>query len=221
MADDAESAISIVATLREEKYEVIEVFDDMEALKYAEIHEVDLLIVDQGNVMNDFSVIREMQKGRQPIVSMILSNRVSTEDIVFGFTAGANDYLSKPIQIEIVLVRVRNLFNMASIERNAKGLPIIIGELTIDPKSRRVMRNALDIHLTPKEYELLFYLARHVNEVCSREDILKQVWKYDYSLGTNVIDVYVRHLRVKLEKGFQHKMIQTSRGIGYLLEGPR
>ncbi|OAB44548.1 response regulator transcription factor [Paenibacillus glacialis] len=221
VAYDTETAIAIVAALKEANYEVMKVNNNDEALKYAEIHEIDMLILDEGNEMNDYSVIREIRKSGKSVVVMILSNRMNAKDVVEAFNAGANDYITKPAQIEIVLVRIHNLFTLVSGERKGKALPITIGELTIEPKSRRVMRNSQEIHLTHKEYELLLYLARHVNEVCSREEILKQVWKYDYSLGTNVVDVYVRHLRVKLDKGFQHKMIHTSRGVGYLLEGPR
>lgn len=215
------SEVPIMEALRDEKYEVMRVDNDTEAIDYAEQHDIDMLILDQANNTLDYALIREIQKRRKPCVSMILSNRMNTEDIVNGFNAGANDYITKPVQIEILLVRIRNLFNLVSIEDHEKSLSITIGELTIDPKSRRVMRQSQEVFLTPKEYELLLYLARHVNEVCSREEILKKVWKYDYMLETNVVDVYIRHLRVKLDKGYREKMIRTSRGVGYILVEPR
>ena len=221
VAYDGESAVPIIAAIREANYEVIEVSNNKGAQEYAEIHDIDMLILDQASDKMDYTLIGELHTGRKPFVTMVLSDQMKTEDIINGFNEGANEYITKPVQIEIVLVRIHNLFNLVSKEGHNKSLPITIGDLTIDPKSRRVMRNTQDIQLTRKEYDLLLYLARHVNEVCSREEILQQVWNYDFLLGTNVVDVYIRHLRVKLDKGFQHKMIQTSRGVGYILEEPR
>ncbi|OAB25419.1 hypothetical protein PMSD_27050 [Paenibacillus macquariensis subsp. defensor] len=221
VAYDGESAVPIIAAIREANYEVIEVSNNKEAQEYAENHDIDMLILDQESDKMDYTLIGELHTGRKPIVTMVLSDQMKTEDIINGFNEGANEYITKPVQIEIVLVRIHNLFNLVSKKGHDKSLPITIGDLTIDLKSRRVMRNSLDIQLTRKEYDLLLYLARHVNEVCSREEILQQVWNYDFILGTNVVDVYIRHLRVKLDKGFQNKMIQTSRGVGYILEEPR
>lgn len=217
---DSGSAGPIIEALREATYEVIKVDNNTEAQEYVDIHDIDMLIVDQAIEMMDYTLIRRLQKRKRHFVSIILSHRLNTEDIVEGFNAGGNDYIVKPVPIEILLVRIQNLFHLTSNNGLEISLPLAIGELTIDLKSRKVTRDSQEIHLTPKEYELLLYLARHVNEVCSREEILKQVWKYDYSLGTNVVDVYVRHLRVKLDKGYHDKMIQTSRGVGYLLGGP-
>jgi len=221
VAYDGESAVPIVAAISEAKYEVIKVGNNVEAQEYVDIHDIDMLILDQASGGTDYTLISELHPGRKPFVTMVLSDQMKTEDIINGFKEGANEYITKPVQIEIVLVRIHNLFNLVSKVGHEKTLPIIIGDLTIDLKSRRVMRNSQDIQLTRKEYDLLLYLAKHVNEVCSREEILQQVWNYDFIFGTNVVDVYIRHLRVKLDKGFQHKMIQTSRGIGYILEEPR
>lgn len=217
---DIGSAGPIIEALREATYEVIKVVNNMEAEQYADHHDIDLLIVDQAIEGVDYNLIRILQKRKRNFASIILSHSTNTEDIVEGFNAGGNDYIVKPVQIEILLVRIQNLFQLLSNNGLEISLPLTIGDLSIDLKSRNVTRNSQDIYLTPKEYELLVFLARHVNEVCSREEILKQVWKYDHSLGTNVVDVYVRHLRVKLDKGHHNKMIQTSRGVGYILKGP-
>ena len=214
---EGESAVPIIEALRIEKYEVIEVGHDIEAVEYVNIHEIDMLILDYGSAGNQLGVIRQLRTRISFFPIMILSNMMLSENIVEGFAAGANEYITKPVETEIVLVRIRNLFNLLEIQHHENDLPITIGELHIDPRSRRVQRNTQSIELTPKEYDLLLYLARHVNQVCSREQILKLVWEYDYSLGTNVVDVYVRYLRLKIDKGHRHKMIQTSRGIGYML----
>lgn len=217
---DSGSADPIIEALREATYEVIRVVNNTEAEEYAEIHDIDMLIIDQSmDEVMDYTLIRRLQERKRHFVSIILSHRLNAEDIVEGFNAGGNDYIVKPFQIDILLVRIQNLFQLTANNGLEMSLPLTIGELTIDLKSRRVTRNSEEIYLTPKEYDLLVFLARHVNEVCSREEILKQVWKYDYSLGTNVVDVYVRHLRVKLDKGHHEKMIQTSRGVGYILKG--
>jgi DNA-binding response OmpR family regulator len=212
-----ESAIPIIEALRTEKYEVIEVDHLVEAVEYVECHKIDLLILDYGDERNDFAVIKQMRIRNEFFLIMILSHFVQSEAVVNGFKAGANEYLMKPVQIDVVLVRIFNLFNLLSIEQLENVQTVSIGELYIDPKSRTIIRNSQTIDLTPKEYELLLYLARHVNQVCSREQILKRVWKYDYALGTNVVDVYIRYLRLKIDKGHRHKMIHTSRGVGYIL----
>ncbi|WP_438350929.1 response regulator transcription factor [Paenibacillus sp. FA6] len=216
---EGESAVPIIEALRIEEYEVIEVGHDIEAVEYVESHKIDMLILDYGSKGNEFEVISQLRTRMGFFLILILSDIMMSEKIIKGFAAGANEYITKPVQIEIVLVRIRNLFNLIEIENTENNLPITIGELYIDPRSRMVRRNTQSIELTPKEYDLLLYLARHVNQVCSRERILKLVWKYDYSLGTNVVDVYIRYLRLKIDKGHRHKMIHTSRGVGYILIG--
>jgi DNA-binding response OmpR family regulator len=94
-----------------------------------------------------------------------------------------------------------------------------VQDLKINLRSRRVSRAGQYLNLTPKEYELLEYLATHLNEACTRSDILREVWGYDFAMDTNVVDVYIKHLRGKVDKGKDVKLIQTVRGVGYMLYG--
>ncbi|PYE49230.1 response regulator transcription factor [Paenibacillus barcinonensis] len=132
---------------------------------------------------------------------------------------GANDVMEEPLHPKVMLARIRSLLRLfANASYNEEEI-IVVQDLKINLRSRRVSRGGLYLNLTPKEYELLEYLARHLNEACTRSDILREVWGYDFAMDTNVVDVYIKHLRVKVDKGQDVKLIQTVRGVGYMLHG--
>ncbi|WP_314587768.1 response regulator transcription factor [Paenibacillus terrigena] len=158
------------------------------------------------------------QGRKTPIIIITALDR--TESIVESFQIGANDYITKPFHSDVLLVRVRNLldiFRHVGLE-GAEDATIIIDDLQIEPDSRKVIRGGDMIDLTPKEFDLLLYLAKNKNKVCSRENILNAVWGYDFMADTNVIDVFIRYVRQKIDKGRKKKLIQTIRGIGYSLQ---
>ncbi|WP_054955817.1 response regulator transcription factor [Paenibacillus dakarensis] len=176
-----------------------------------------MLIVDSHlSGMQDFDFVRRIQKGEQRIPIMVLGYDGS-EEAAAALEAGANDYISGQTDERELLARVNNLLLLFSYGTSQRNQVIELGDLVIDPLSRQVTREDIPIDLTQREYDLLLYLSKKVNQVCSREDILNQVWDYDFHTGTNVVDVYILHLREKLDKGRKTKLIRTIRGAGYML----
>ncbi|MHA0855266.1 response regulator transcription factor [Paenibacillus sp. CMAA1364] len=215
--DEADEAN--IQALRIDGFEVIEVAHTIEIIKCIQNQKIDLIIIDFGHMGNDLKAMKEIRKTMVYGPILIISYDTSSDSIIKGFNAGANDYIAMPVDPRILIVRIRNIFLLVGMVNIDMYVPITIGDLYIDPNRHQVSRDDLMIELTPKEYDLLLYLARHVNQVCSRDEILRLVWKYDYSFGTNVVDVYIRYLRLKIDKGHRHKMIHTSRGVGYILIG--
>ncbi|WP_152393717.1 response regulator transcription factor [Paenibacillus guangzhouensis] len=159
------------------------------------------------------------EQGRKtPVIIITALDR--TESVVESFEIGANDYITKPFHSDVLLVRVRNLLNIfrhVGVD-DAEAASIIIDDLQIEPDARKVIRGGEIIDLTPKEFDLLLHLAKNKNKVCSRENILNAVWGYEFMADTNVIDVFIRYVRQKIDKGRKNKLIQTIRGIGYSLQ---
>lgn len=179
-----------------------------------------MLIVDsQLSGMCDFDFIRRVQKGEQRMPIIVMGHDGSNEAVA-ALEAGANDYISELTEERELLARVKNLlfiFNYGVEQRNQK---IEIGDLQIDPLSRLVIRDGKSVDLTQREYDLLLFLTKRADQVCSREEILSHVWDYEFHTGTNVVDVYILHLREKIDKGQKWKMIRTIRGAGYMLRSP-
>ncbi|WP_405152824.1 winged helix-turn-helix domain-containing protein [Paenibacillus sp. FSL K6-0108] len=150
---------------------------------------------------------------------LVITPKTSPEIIVEWLDYGANDVIEEPIHRNVLLARVRNLLRLFAHVSQEDEEVIVVHDLKVNLRSRRVSRAGEYLVLTPKEYELLEFLARHVNEACPRRVILREVWGYDldFAMDTNVVDVYIKHLRVKVDKGKDIKLIHTVRGIGYML----
>jgi DNA-binding response OmpR family regulator len=166
--------------------------------------------------LNGVEVLRRIRQNGDTVPVIFLTARDSTPDIVSGFEQGANDYVTKPFVIEELLARVRNLIALTSREKPA-GDVLKASDLLVDLKARKVSRSGTPIELTPKEFELLQYLIMHKDHVLTREEIISEVWGYDFVGDTNIVDVYIRYLRKKIDKGYKPKLIRTARGIGYEL----
>lgn len=151
-----------------------------------------------------------------PVIAV--SAAPTEEGLLDAFASGANDYVSKMVPPAELLARINNLLQLFI--RINKELPGIIEyeALRIETKRRKVFRSDVEIPFTPKEYELLVYLIRRQNEICSREALLQDVWGYEFSIKTNIVDVYIKHIRTKLDAGHKRKFIHTVRGIGYMLQ---
>ncbi|HHY94345.1 MAG TPA: response regulator transcription factor [Firmicutes bacterium] len=146
----------------------------------------------------------------------MLTARGAVEDRVRGLDTGADDYLVKPFAFPELLARLRAL-----LRRPAASLPsrLQVSDLTLDPVTRRVERAGRPIELTPREFSLLELFMRHPGQVLSRTQIGEHVWNYNFYYQSNVVDVYVRYLRKKIDEGFRPRLIHTVRGVGYKMEG--
>lgn len=172
--------------------------------------------------MSGIEVLRLVRQAGNTVPIILLTARDTVPDKVSGFEHGANDYITKPFAMEELLARVRNILRIFQQHpRESEGSDTIkLGDLTIELRSRKVFRKDILIELTPREFELLVYLVENKNEEKSREDILSEVWGYDFIGETNLVDVYIRYLRQKLDKGYRHKLIHTVRGVGYMIKEP-
>jgi len=213
--DEQRVAQFIQKGLKEEGHAVDLAFDGEEGEYLGEINDYDLIILD---VMlprkSGFDVCRELRERGVGTPVLMLTARDAVEDKVRGLDAGADDYLTKPFAFEELLARVRALLRRASDNKS----PILkVADLELDPMSRRVTRAGKPIRLTTKEYALLEFMMRNEGQVLSRTRIGEHVWDMNFDPESNVIDVYVSHLRNKVDKGFEPPLIHTLRGQGYML----
>ncbi|MRR32806.1 response regulator transcription factor, partial [bacterium] len=156
---------------------------------------------------------RIRQTGSQPI--LMLTGKESTKDRVLGLDAGADDYMVKPYETEELMARIRALLRRTQLEQS---MIYTFGDLSLDTSTRQALRNGRVIHLTAKEYDLLEIFIRNPRKVMTREVIFDRVWGYDFGGESNVLDVYIRYLRQKLESNKESKLIYTVRGVGYVLK---
>jgi len=191
--------------------------DGASASEMVHATEYDLIILDLGLPdMDGLTVLRKIRnrKGSSPV--LILSARDAVDDRVRGLEGGADDYLVKPFAFVELLARVRVLL------RRGQPTPerLQVGDLTLDCIRRKVTRAGENVELAPKEFSILEYLMRNRGRPLSRTMIVEHVWDMDYDGLTNIVDVYIRHLRSKIDDKWPAKMIQTVRGIGYMLDAP-
>lgn len=222
--EDEESIARILQLeLEHEGYHVGHAPDGRSGFLQASSGEWDLVLLDvMLPELNGIEVLRRLRQAGNPIPVILITARDTVPDKVSGFEHGANDYITKPFAMEELLARVRNLLRIFQQNpKESEGSDLLkIGDLTVELRTRKVFRKELAIDLTLREFELLVYLAQHKNEEKSREEILSEVWGYDFMGETNLVDVYIRYLRQKLDKGFRHKLIHTVRGVGYMMKEP-
>ncbi len=162
------------------------------------------------------SVLRELRKRRVMIPVLLLSARGQVEERIDGLNAGADDYLPKPFALGELVARVRALGRRSG---DARPAQLALADLTVDIMSREVKRAGQRIDLTTREYRLLEFLLGSQGRVCGRMQILEKVWDYHFDPGTNLVDVYIRRLRDKIDAGYEPKLLHTVRGVGYLMKG--
>ena len=213
--DEERVAQFIQKGLKEEGHAVDVSYDGEDGGFLAEVNDYDLILLD---VMlpkkNGISVCREIRARGVVTPVLMLTARDSVEDRVRGLDAGADDYLVKPFAFEELLARVRALLRRRS---DSKTPTLQLADLELDPITRLVTRAGKPIRLTTKEYSLLEYLLRNANKVLSRTLIGEHVWDMNFDPESNVIDVYISHLRNKIDKGHELPLLHTMRGQGYLL----
>ncbi len=211
--DDLRLASTLAQGLREHGYAVDCSAEGQEALQLAELEPYDLMILDwMLPGVSGLEVCRSLRRRQSQLPVLMLTARDAIEDRVLGLDSGADDYLVKPFALQELLARLRALLRRP--EGSSRDPILRVGELCLDPGTREVRLRDQPISLTNKEYLLLEYLLRNPNQVLSREQISAHIWDYDFSAMSNVVDVYVRSLRRKLnDDGF----IRTVRGAGYQL----
>jgi DNA-binding response OmpR family regulator len=216
--DDAKVASFIRKGLEEEQYQVDLTEDGETGLANALAGDYDLLILDIMLPKRDgMSILTEVRRRRLDTPVLMLTAKDAVEDRVAGLNAGCDDYLPKPFAFTELLARTRALLRRRASE---KSVTLRAGDLVLDPIAHRVTRAGHPIELTSREYSLLQYFLQHPNQVLTRTMIVEQVWGYDFDNFSNVVDVYVNYLRNKVDRGFEPKLIQTVRGVGYLLQIP-
>ncbi|HYP28134.1 MAG TPA: response regulator transcription factor [Blastocatellia bacterium] len=213
--DEPDAARMLAKGLREQAYAIDIAPDGDAALEQASLNDYDLIILDCMLPRRDgFEVCRRVRAAGSSVPILMLTALDSVEDRVQGLDTGADDYLVKPFDFHELLARVRALLRRGPALRSEA---LEIADLFIDTRSRQVRRAGVPIELTAKEYALLQYLARRVNEVVTRSDIAEHVWDENFDPFSNLIEVYIQRLRRKIDEAHPLKLIRTRRGEGYML----
>lgn len=200
--------------LKHEGYRLVIENDGESGLERAANGEFNLILLDiMLPTMSGIEVLRRLRQAQIETPVIMLTAKGEVSDKVAGLDSGANDYITKPFFIEELLARMRVIFRKKEI-----GVELRWGELVIDHNARQVMVNDREIVLTKKEYDLLYYLMVNRNVVLSREKIIEQVWRYEFYSDTNIVDVFVKNIRRKLEEVMKERFIQTVRGVGYVIK---
>lgn len=214
--DDRRIAAFLERGLTAEGHQVAVENDGRDGLERARSDEFELIILDRGlPYVDGLEIARLLREERRRVLILMLTARDSLEDKIDGLQGGADDYLTKPFAFDELLARIVALRRRGTAPEEERELRI--GGLVLDPQSRRVSKDGVAINLTVREFELLRYLMANADKVVSRERLLNSVWEYGYDPGTKIVDVYVRYLRKKIDREDEPSLIQTVRGIGYMV----
>jgi DNA-binding response OmpR family regulator len=212
--DEAKVARFIKEGLTAEGYDVEIAADGKAGEKKALTGEFDLVLLDVLlPKKNGFEVLRTLRNEGMRTPVLMLTARSTTEDIVQGLDHGADDYLTKPFAFNELLARIRSLLRR---QRNSHTT-FRLADLQLDTLTRKATRSGTTIELTAREYSLLEYLMRNQNKLITRQQLAKEIWGFNFDPGTNIIDVYINHLRKKIDQGFETKLLHTERGKGYYI----
>ena len=216
LVEDEEKLARVVELeLRYEGYEVEKAFDGREGLEKALSGGFDLILLDiMLPSMSGMEVLRRLRRESQVPVIMVTA-RDTVVDKVSGLDSGADDYITKPFEIEELLARIRAALRKRPARQESAVLTA--GPLTMDPERHEVTVKGTAVELTRREFDLLRYLLENKEKVISRESLLDNVWGFDFVGETNAVDVYIRFLRAKIDEAFGIKLIHTVRGVGYVI----
>ena len=215
IVEDDEAIVRLLRRgLTFEGYQVETALDGETGLAMAREHHPDLVILDLMLPGIDGLEVCQRLRGSSNVPILMLTAKDTIQDRVSGLDAGADDYLVKPFELDEVLARVRALLRRTQTERVQV---LSFNDLSLDPSTRQATRNTRTISLTAKEYDLLELFLRHPRQVLTREMIFDRVWGYDFGGESNVLDVYIRYLRQKLETEGETRLLHTVRGVGYVL----
>lgn len=217
--DETKIAGFIQRGLKEQKFAVDVARNGEEGLFLAEVNPYDLILLDiMLPKVDGFSICKQLRTKRNHTPILMLTARDAVNDKINGLNAGADDYLSKPFAFGELLARIRALLRRP---QEKKSNHLQVADLEIDTLNHEVKRAGKSISLTSKEYALLEYLMAHANQVVTRTMISEHVWEENFHSFSNVIDVHIKYLRDKIDKGFKKKLLQTIRGTGYILKEPK
>ncbi len=218
VVDDDQKLLKMLSrTLQYEGFEVATATDGREALRKVEEWQPDLIVLDwlmPG--IDGIGVVERLRAVRDDTLVLMLTARDAIENRVEGLESGADDYLVKPFAPAELLARIRALLRRRTVAADQER-PLVYADLVLDPVTRETRRGDRRFDLTPTEFALLHYLMRHPRQVLRREQILQEVWGYDFGGDDNVLEVYIGYLRKKTEAGGETRLIQTVRGVGYVL----
>jgi heavy metal response regulator len=213
--DEKKVAGFIKKGLEEETYAVDVAYDGEEGFHLAAMNQYDMIILDlMLPKMDGLEVLTRLRDKKVSTPILLLTAKDAVDDKVTGLNKGADDYLTKPFAFSELLARIRSLLRRGQVETQTE---LKVGTLTLDMVSHKVSRDGEEIELTGKEYSLLEYFMRNEGKVLTRTMIAEHVWDYNFDTFTNVIDVYVNHLRKKIDKKYPAKLLHTLRGVGYVM----
>jgi DNA-binding response OmpR family regulator len=216
--DEKKTASFIRKALQAEGHAVDVLHDGSDALAAVASTPFDVVVLDVMLPGRDgLSVVRQMRERQIATPVLLLTARGEVSEKVEGLNAGADDYLPKPFALEELVARVRALGRRSG---EAKPVTLRVANLTLDTVTRKVIRGDKAIDLAPREYLLLEYLMRSAGRICGRMAIVEKVWDYDFDPGTNLVDVYIMRLHEKIDDAFEPKLLQTVRGVGYVMKEP-
>jgi DNA-binding response OmpR family regulator len=211
--DEQKVARFLKKGLEAEGYEVVTAADGKTGEKLARTEVYDLILLDVLLPKKDgFEILRDLRKDEVRTPILMLTARSTTENIVGGLDQGADDYLTKPFAFTELLARIRSLMRRGTVKTRLKYF-----DLSLDTVAHRADRSSTMIELTAREYALIEYFMRNRCKLITRQELSREIWGYNFDPGTNVVDVYVNHLRKKIDDNFAVKLLQTERGKGYYL----
>ena len=202
--------------LKVEGYSVDSCYDGEEALSYIKSTSYDIIIMDiMMPQKNGYEVLKEIRYEGNSVPVLFLTAKDALEDRVKGLDLGADDYLVKPFHFEELMARIRVMIRRS---HGKVSNQLQIADLILDVNAHTVKRNNNFIELSAKEFAILEYMMQNSGIVLSREKLETHIWNYDYQGASNMIDVYIRYLRIKIDKDYKHKLIHTVRGVGYMIK---
>jgi len=214
--DEKKTAAFVRKALQAEGFAVDVCHNGEDAWSAAHLTPFDAIVLDVMLPGRDgLSVLRQLRERQNRTPVLLLSARGEVNERVEGLNAGADDYLPKPFVIAELVARVRALGRRGS---DSRSTILRVCDLSLDTISHQAERGGVKIELTVREYRLLEFLMRSTGRICGRMAILEKVWDYDFDPGTNLVDVYIKRLREKIDEGFEPKLLHTVRGVGYVLK---
>jgi two-component system copper resistance phosphate regulon response regulator CusR len=217
--DEQKIADALKQGLTENGFYVEVAYDGNIAARLFESHDFNLVVLDINLPgMNGYELSKKIRNRNTNVPIVMLTALNSLNDKIEGYDAGADDYIVKPFEFKELLMKIRVLLKRTMNQAIPVGNTLKVSDLEMNLDSKEVKRGDKPISLTAKEFQLLEYLMRNKNKVVSRADLAINVWDIDFDTNTNVIDVYINYVRNKVDKPFEHKLIQTQVGMGYILK---